>query len=143
LPYTIRLPSITPPQATIYDIPVLVDDPLDAFMSSLRTSTDPGNPDMITRLKQIAQLDADIALAVQAMNNSKAKITFLNSLSADPVNFVRKWLNSQKADEEVALADEKSQRTDWHKWGPNGVWESDIAKESVSQLLARKPPGAM
>src|ERR1700760_1012185 len=140
LPFTIRLPSSSPPQVTIYDIPILVDDPLDSFMSSLRHSGDPGNPETITRLKQIAQLDADIALAVQAMGNSKAKIAFLNSLSADPVGFVKKWISSQRADEEIILAEEKGKGSEWTRSGPTGIWASEAARENVGQLLARKPP---
>jgi SWI/SNF-related matrix-associated actin-dependent regulator of chromatin subfamily D len=108
-------------------------------MSSLRQSADPGNPETITRLKQISQLDADIALAVQGMGNSKAKIAFLNALSADPVGFVKKWISSQRADEEVILAEEKGKGSEWNRSGPDGIWASDAARESVGQLLARKP----
>jgi SWI/SNF-related matrix-associated actin-dependent regulator of chromatin subfamily D len=140
LNFTIRAPSSpTSSEPTIYDIPILVDDPLDSFMSSLRQSTDPVNPEHVARLKQIAQLDADIALLVQGMGSSKAKIAFLNQLTADPVGFVRKWISSQKADEDVIMAEERSRGQEWSRGGTSSIWASDSARENVGQLLARKP----
>jgi SWI/SNF-related matrix-associated actin-dependent regulator of chromatin subfamily D len=139
LPFTIRLSS-TPAPPTIYDIPILVDDPMDIFTSHFRAATNPRDPNFVKRLETISQLDKDIALAVQGMYASKAKIDFLNQLSTEPVGFIRKWVSSQQADEEIILAEEKSRGPEWNRGGQDGLWTSTGARESVGLLLARQKP---
>jgi SWI/SNF-related matrix-associated actin-dependent regulator of chromatin subfamily D len=117
-----------------------VDDPLEIFTSHLRTSTNQHNPAFVQKLKDIAQLDADIALAVQGMYSSKAKIDFMDQLGNDPVNFVKKWISAQRADEEIILGEEKGRGPEWSRGGPNGIWGSDSVREGVSLVLARGKP---
>lgn len=139
LPFTIKLNS-SPSTPTIYDVPVLVDDPMDFIGSQFQSATNPRDPDFLKRLETIAQLDKDIALAVQGMYASKAKIDFLNQLSTEPVGFIKKWVRSQQADEEIMLAEEKSRGPEWNRGGENGLWSSTGARESVGLLLARQKP---
>ena len=137
LPFTIRL-SNPPAPPTIYDIPILVDDPLEEFTSYFRSATNPRMDQTFSkRLENIAQLDKDIALAVQGMYASKAKVNFLSQLAEEPVGFVKKWMSSQQADEEVILAEERSRGPEWSRSGAEGVWNTQGAKESVGLMLAR------
>ncbi|KAF2675064.1 hypothetical protein BT63DRAFT_367349 [Microthyrium microscopicum] len=139
LPFTIRL-SNPPAPPTIYDIPVLVDDPLDVFTSYFRSATNPRDQNFVKRLETIAQLDKDIALAIQGMYASKAKIDFLNQLAKEPVGFMKKWVSSQQADEAVILAEENAKGPEWSRGGQESLWASQGAKESVGLLLARTKP---
>jgi hypothetical protein len=52
---------------------------------------------------------------------------------------VRKWMSSQKADEDVIMAEERSRGQEWSRGGTSSIWASDSARENVGQLLARKP----
>ena len=56
-------------------------------------------------LKTLAQLDDSLALTVQVINNSKAKHAFLDSLSRDPANFVKRWISSQRRDIAIILGE--------------------------------------
>jgi len=135
----------SPPEPTIYDVPVLLDDPLDVFTAYFRAATwtsthSPTNQDFMSRLKQISLIDRDIALAVQAMYASKGKIGFLRDLQENPVDFIKKWVASQQADEAIILAEERARGEEWRKGGSDGLWGSDGAREGVGLLLAKKGP---
>jgi SWI/SNF-related matrix-associated actin-dependent regulator of chromatin subfamily D len=139
LPYTIRVDAAhqTDPKPTIYDISVLVEDPLRAHVSRVLTATTP--------LSQIEKLDEQIALAVQAMQASKAKHDFFEAMARDPVGFTKRWVSSQRRDLEVILGEanrgggggEEGLGEEWRKGGREGVWGGEKAKESVGLFLAR------
>jgi SWI/SNF-related matrix-associated actin-dependent regulator of chromatin subfamily D len=74
------------------------------------------------------------------MYSSKAKIDFMDQLGNDPVNFVKKWISAQRADEEIILGEEKGRGPEWSRGGPNGIWGSDSVREGVSLVLARGKP---
>ncbi|KAF2193844.1 hypothetical protein K469DRAFT_549741 [Zopfia rhizophila CBS 207.26] len=150
LSYTIRVdkdyiaPSlesgIPASQPTVYDVQVALDDPLKALAGSLLHSKD--NVEM---LQQIHDMDEQIAVLVQGIQKSKAKHAFFTSLSNDPVSFIKRWLSSQKRDLEVILGEatrgggEDGSGLEWRRGGKDGVWGSEVARESVALWLARQP----
>ncbi|KAL2116317.1 hypothetical protein VTJ04DRAFT_8484 [Mycothermus thermophilus] len=142
LPYTIRVDEEfhRDPKPTIYDVRVAVDDPLRARLYEFAH-----NPQYAGMLKQVAALDDQLAVLVQAIANSKAKHTFLTSMANDPVTFVRNWMSSQKRDLEVIKGEsartggEDATGDEWRRGGPNSIWATQNAKESVNVLLAKQP----
>jgi SWI/SNF-related matrix-associated actin-dependent regulator of chromatin subfamily D len=113
---------------------------MEIFTSHLRSATNPHNPAFIRDLKTMAQLDTDIALSVQGMYADKAKANFLNELAREPVSFVKKWISSQRADEEVILGEERGRGPEWSRGGKYGIWGSDGVREGVGFVLARGKP---
>jgi SWI/SNF-related matrix-associated actin-dependent regulator of chromatin subfamily D len=89
-------------------------------------------------------LDEQIALAVQAMQASKAKHDFFEAMARDPVGFTKRWVSSQRRDLEVILGEanrggggEEGLGEEWRRGGREGVWGGEKAKESVGLFLAR------
>lgn len=93
LPYTIRVDEEfhEDPSPTIYDIRVAVEDPLRTKMLALTQ-----NPHYASGLRQIALLDDQLALIIQALTHSRARHAFFTALSKDPATFLRRWINSQR-----------------------------------------------
>jgi SWI/SNF-related matrix-associated actin-dependent regulator of chromatin subfamily D len=143
LSYTIRVDEEfhKDPQPTVYDVRVAVDDPLREKMLSFLN-----NAGYASMLKEAASLDDQLATIVQAVHVSKAKHSFLSSLSADPATFVRSWLSSQKRDLEVIMGEamrgggEDVNGDEWRKGGPESVWSTVNAKESVNVMLSKQQP---
>ncbi|PNS14998.1 hypothetical protein CAC42_2227 [Sphaceloma murrayae] len=147
LAYTIRLDKdyIAPAQGnsstpTIYDIRVPLPSPLDAAIKKLATNTD-----HIVKLREIQDIDADIAVLVQAISRGVQKHKFLTSLSEDPVRFVRRWVGSQKRDLEIFLAeggrgfgeDGSGLPDAMRRGGEGGVWGSEGVREAAGVYLLR------
>ncbi|PGH35536.1 hypothetical protein GX50_01638 [[Emmonsia] crescens] len=140
LPYTIRVdPEFhNNPTPTVYDIRVAVDDPLRAKMLSITTT-----PDYPNMLRQVAGLDDQLALVVQALTHSKARHAFFHSLSQDPANFVRRWTSSQKRDLEVIMGEatrgggEDGSGAEFRRGGTNSAWDTPVAAEAVRYMLAK------
>jgi SWI/SNF-related matrix-associated actin-dependent regulator of chromatin subfamily D len=124
---------------TIYDLRVPLDDPMQPLIQSLLR---PKNA--VQTLEQIREIDDQIVLLMAAISQSKAKHAFFTSMANDPVAFVKRWLSSQKRDLEVLLGEasrgggEDASGEEWQHGGPDGVWGSDVAKESVALWLARQ-----
>lgn len=149
LPYTIRVDQDhhkdpqAPPTPTVYDIQVAVDDPLRAKMLSLTQ-----NPQYTAGMRQIASMDDQVALIVQALTHSRAKHAFYTALGKDPANFVRRWLNSQRRDLETILGEatrgggEDGSGPEFRRCGEAGAWDSTVAREAVRYMLA-KPEAAL
>ncbi|RFU80648.1 26s proteasome regulatory subunit n6 [Trichoderma arundinaceum] len=140
LPYTIRVDEEfhRSPQPTVYDVQVLVEDPIRANLRPLLN-----NPQYAATLKQITMLDEQLARLVQAISMSKAKHSFFSSLSEDPANFVKSWLSSQKRDLEIIMGEAASDAEnvagdEWRRGGNSSVWNSQNARESVNVLLSRQ-----
>ncbi|KAH9864167.1 hypothetical protein J1614_010101 [Plenodomus biglobosus] len=148
LQYTIRVdkdyiaPSAEsgkqPSQPTIYDVQVALEDPMQPlFQDILR------RPDSIQTLQDIQKIDEQLVLLMGAIGQSKAKHAFFTSMSKDPVAFFKRWLSSQKRDLEVLLGEatrgggEDASGEEWRRGGVDGVWGSEVAKESVALWLAR------
>jgi hypothetical protein len=146
IPYTIRAPTAedSTPSEVIYDIPILTDDPLDLFTASLRKNTHLHSQEYIQKLKNIAQIDGDIALLVQGMQADKQRMNFYRAYEEDPIGLMKKWIASQQADIQVVTGDLRGLGNEWHRGGSNSVWGSQAAKQSVSMYLARPkgPAGA-
>jgi SWI/SNF-related matrix-associated actin-dependent regulator of chromatin subfamily D len=160
LNYTIRVDSAyinatpKPSPYTIYDVTVLQNDPTyDLVKDRIFHSAD-----TTATLEQISKLDEQLAFVVQAIAQSKGKHTFFTSLAGDPLNFLKRWISSQKRDLEVILGeatrpgvrwpkemtpnnevpfDERALGDEWRRGGKDGVWGSQVAKESVGLFLAR------
>ncbi|MCJ1353271.1 MAG: SWI/SNF complex component snf12 [Icmadophila ericetorum] len=141
LPYTIRVdPDYhAAPTQTIYDVLVAVEDPLRAKTFSIIQ-----NPTYPATLRQIASLDEQLAATVQAINHSKAKHAFFSAMSKDPATFVRRWTSSQKRDLEVILGEatrgggEDGVGEEFRRGGKNGVWGTEIVRESVGLMVSHK-----
>jgi SWI/SNF-related matrix-associated actin-dependent regulator of chromatin subfamily D len=142
LAYTIRVDEAfhKDPQPTIYDVRVPVDDPLRSRLSPFVH-----NPQYAAMLKEVAGLDDQLAVLIQAVAQSKAKHTFLASMARDPVGFVKGWLSSQKRDLEVIMGEatrgggEDATGDEWRRGGRDSVWATTNARESVNVLLAKQP----
>ncbi|EEH35495.2 SWI/SNF transcription activation complex subunit [Paracoccidioides lutzii Pb01] len=140
LSYTIRVdPEFhSNPTPTIYDIRVAVDDPLRAKILAITTT--PEYPNM---LRQVANLDDQLALIVQAITHSKARHAFFQSLSEDPANFIKRWVSSQKRDLEVILGEatrgggEDGSGPEFRRGGTNSAWDTPVAAEAVRYMLAK------
>lgn len=142
LPYTIRVDEQfhRNPEPTIYDIQVWVDDPLRARLMDVVNNQDYGN-----LLREVMGLDDQLARLVQSIAVSKAKHSFLTSLSEDPANFIRNWLSSQKRDLDIIMGeatrtggDNLSATEEWRRGGRNSVWTTQNARESVNVLLSKQ-----
>jgi hypothetical protein len=139
LQYTIRVDEEfhKNPQPTIYDVQVLVDNPLRATLQPWLS-----NPQFASMLKETTALDDQLAKIVQAVSVSKAKHTFFTSLSKDPANFVRNWLSSQKRDLDIVLGESTRSGVDsvngdeWRRGGSDSIWATQNAKESVNVMLS-------
>lgn len=140
LPYTVRVDEEfqKSPQATIYDVRVPVNEPIQARLNQFLQ-----DPQYATMLQQVKGLDEQLAVMIQAVADSKAKHAFLTSLSRDPTNFVRNWLSSQKRDLEVINGEaprgggEDASGDEWRKGGKNSVWATQNARESVQFMIRR------
>lgn len=139
LPYTIRVDEEfhKSPEPTIYDIQVAVED---SWRNTLQQTLN--NPQYASMLKDITSLDDQLARIVQAVSVSKARHSFLNTLSENPATFVNSWLSSQKRDLEVILGESPNGETitgdEWHRGGSSSVWATQNARESVNVLLSRQ-----
>ena len=141
LPYTIRVDQgfHEDPQPTIYDISVLIDDPL---CSALTTYIE--DPTFALTLREIASLNDHVALLVQKISNSKSKHNFFDALSKNPTEFIAKWLSSQKRDLEVIAGEatrgggEDASGEEWRRGGKDGVWGSEHVRESVNLMVGTK-----
>ncbi|KAJ6441701.1 MYB DNA-binding domain-containing protein [Purpureocillium lavendulum] len=141
LPYTIRVDEEfhRDPQPTVYDVQVLVDDPLRAELQPLVN-----NAKYAAMLKNVSALDEQLARLIQNISESKAKHSFFTSLSDDPASFVRNWLSSQNRDLEIIMgeasrgAGDGAQGDEWRRGGAESVWATPNARESVNVLLARQ-----
>jgi SWI/SNF-related matrix-associated actin-dependent regulator of chromatin subfamily D len=129
----------TASEPTIYDVQVALEDPMQPlFQDILR------RPDSIQTLQEIQKIDEQLVLLMGAIGQSKAKHAFFTSMSKDPVAFFKRWLSSQKRDLEVLLGEatrgggEDASGEEWRRGGADGVWGSDVAKESVALWLARQ-----
>jgi SWI/SNF-related matrix-associated actin-dependent regulator of chromatin subfamily D len=126
-------------EPTVYDVQVALDDPLQPLLHSILRSKH-----STETLQNIHQIDDQIVLLMGAISRSKAKHAFFTSMSKDPVAFVKRWLSSQKRDLEVLLGDatrgggEDASGEEWKHGGADGVWGSEVARESVALWLARQ-----
>ncbi|KAJ5083712.1 hypothetical protein N7456_013139 [Penicillium angulare] len=138
LPYTIRVDEDfhKDPTPTIYDIQVAVEDPLRAKMMAYMQ-----NQQYTSGLRQIATLDDQVALIVQALTHSCARHSFFTALSKDPATFVNRWVNSQRRDLETILGDVNAggdaSGPEFRRGGADSVWDSAVAQEAVRYMLAK------
>lgn len=139
LPYTIRVDEDfhKDPTPTIYDIQVAVEDPLRQKMMALTQ-----NPQYTSGLRQIASLDDQVALIVQALTHSRARHSFYTALSKDPATFLKRWVNSQRRDLETILGDAapavaNGNGNEFRRGGENSAWDTPVAREAVRYLLAK------
>ena len=91
----------------------------------------------------IVKVDDDLALLVQKIHQTNAKRKFYNNLTKDPASFVKRWISSQQRDLEIILAEatrgggEDATNEEFRRGGRDGVWGSELARESVGLWLAR------
>jgi SWI/SNF-related matrix-associated actin-dependent regulator of chromatin subfamily D len=94
-------------------------------------------------MRQISQLDDQVALIIQALTHSRAKHSFFTALSKDPATFVRRWINSQRRDLETILGEatrgggEDASGPEFRRGGSDSVWDTTVAREAVRYMLAK------
>ena len=143
LPYTIRVDKAfhDDPKPTIYDIQVMVDDPLKAVLEAYVK-----DPMYAQNLREISNLNDHLALIVQKISNSKSKHAFFEGLAKNPTDFIVKWLSSQKRDLEVIGGEaargggEDASGDEWRKGGADGIWGSENVRESVNLIVGTARP---
>lgn len=141
LQYTIRVDEEfhRDPKPTVYDVQVLVEDPLRVTLQPLLS-----NPAYAAMLKDVTGLDDQLARVVQAIAVSKAKHTFLHSLYTSPTTFILNWMSSQKRDMDIIMGDasklgnELMGGPEWRRGGSESVWATSNARESVNVLLSKQ-----
>ena len=112
----------------MYDIRVATEDPIRRKIMAMTQ-----NPEFATALRQIGQLDDALAVIVQAIQHSKAKHTFYRSMAKDPVNFIQRWMSSQKRDLEVIMGEatrgggEDGSGLEFQRGGSKGMWDSPVS----------------
>lgn len=144
LPYTIRVDEDfhKDPTPTVYDIQVAVEDPLRSKMMALTQ-----NPHYAAGMRQIAALDDQVALIIQALTHSRARHSFFTALSNDPVSFMRRWVSSQRRDLETILGEaqrgggEDGSGPEFRRGGADSAWDTAVAREAIRYMLA-KPEAA-
>ncbi|KAI5358140.1 Putative SWIB/MDM2 domain-containing protein [Septoria linicola] len=130
--------NLKPCQPTAYDIRVPLPNPLGHQLTRFHTSKT-----HLHDLQSIVKIDDDLALLVQKVHQTNAKRKFYNNLSKDPTSFVKRWISSQQRDLEVILAEatrgggEDATNEEFRRGGKDGVWGSELARESVGLWLAR------
>lgn len=130
--------DLKPCRPTIYDIRVPMPNPLQHQLTRFQTSKSHLND-----LQTIVKIDDDLALLVQKIHQTNAKRKFYNNLSKDPTSFVKRWISSQQRDLEIILAEatrgggEDATNEEFRRGGREGVWGSELARESVGLWLAR------
>lgn len=126
-----------PSEPTVYDVRVALDDPLQPLLHSIIRSKQ-----STETLKEIQTIDEQIVLLMSALGRSKAKHAFFTSMATDPVAFVNRWFSSQKRDLEVIMGDSArgggEDAEEWRSSGPESVWGTETARESVALWLARQ-----
>ncbi|KIX03117.1 uncharacterized protein Z518_06667 [Rhinocladiella mackenziei CBS 650.93] len=140
LPYTVHLDEAfhtanPEPKPTIYDIQVMVEDPLRALILKMTQ-----NPEHQAQLRQIAKLDEELAIVIQKIHLHKARHAFFSGFAKDPIGFCDKWMKSQKKDLSVILGEaEKGDVAGMElaKGGDDSVWNSDLVREAVRYRLAK------
>lgn len=129
---------LKPSRPTIYDIRVPLPNPLGHQLTKFHSSKTHLND-----LQSIIKTDEDLALLVQKTHQTNAKRKFYNNLAKDPASFVKRWVSSQQRDLEVILAEasrgggEDATNEEFRRGGKDGVWGSELARESVGLWLAR------
>ncbi|TLD11969.1 uncharacterized protein PgNI_03695 [Pyricularia grisea] len=149
LPYTIRMDEEfhKNPTPTIYDVQVMVDDPLRARMFPfIPASTQQNNPqtsEYASMLKEVARLDEQLAVLVGAVGESKLRHHFFTQMSEDPTNFIKSWLSSQQRDLDIIWGESVRggdiSGDEWRRGGVDGIWNTEGARESVQVMLAKQP----
>lgn len=130
--------ELKPSRPTIYDIRVALPNPLVHQLTRFHTSKT-----HIGDLQTIVKTDDDLALLVQKVHQTNAQRKFYDNLAKDPTSFIKRWVSSQQRDLEVILAEatrgggEDASSEEFRRGGNDGVWGTDLAKESVGLWLAR------
>jgi SWI/SNF-related matrix-associated actin-dependent regulator of chromatin subfamily D len=102
------------------------------------------NPDHHKNLRQLAELDDELARIIQTISESKSKHSFYGEMCKSPTDFVRKWASSQQRDMQVIVGDYRyGYGTDWvgeefRRGGTDGVWGSQNVRESVGFLVSKR-----
>lgn len=96
--YTIQVDKESNIGENVYDIEIETDDSSHQEMASLLQSWNSNQSD-------IQSLDDQIALTIQAMNSSRLKHKFLQSMSVNPSETISQWLDSQASDLRIIMSD--------------------------------------
>jgi SWI/SNF-related matrix-associated actin-dependent regulator of chromatin subfamily D len=126
LDYTVRMDRENTIGEVAYDIEVEVDfDETRARLAKLLESWYSDRP-------KIAELDNQIALAVQALNISSLRRDFFKQISEDPVDFMKRWSDSQVRDLRTILAD---RGFDEEAVRRSSFYDDDLINQSVHLFL--------
>lgn len=131
-------PGTSPCAPTIYDVRVPLPNTIIAQFHKFH-----GNRAHISDLQTIIRTDDELALLVQKIHQTNAKRKFYENLAKDPASFVKRWFSSQMRDQDVIFAEstrgggEDAPGELYRRGGKDGLWDSQVARESVGLWLAR------
>lgn len=126
LEYTVPMDREDTLGETAYDIEVDVDfDQTRADLAKLLESWYADRP-------QIAELDNQIALAVQALNISSLRRDFFAQLVEDPATFMKRWSDSQVRDLRTILADRGFNEETVRR---SSFYDDDLLSQSIHLFL--------
>lgn len=135
-------PASPPSAPTVYDVRVPLPNTIVAQLHKFH-----GNRSHISDLQTIIRTDDELALLVQKIHQTNAKRKFYENLAKDPASFVKRWFSSQMRDQDVIFAEsmrgggEDAPGELYRRGGKDGLWDSQVARESVGLWLARNAKG--
>jgi len=129
-------------QVTIVECDVWIDDPVRDYILAF-TSSKVWND----HLRQILDMDEQLALVMQKTKIGVARAKFFKSFSEDPIGTVQRWLSSQERDLEILLGENFAVKPDCslpdelRRGGPDSIWSSEKVRDAVNYMLSK--PEAM
>jgi SWI/SNF-related matrix-associated actin-dependent regulator of chromatin subfamily D len=127
---------------SIIDIDVWVDDPVRDYILAF-TSSKLWND----QLRQIVEIDDQLALVMQKAKESVARANFFKAFSEDPIGVMKRWLASQERDLAILLGEvfatlpNGDLPDELRRGGEDSLWSSETVREAVNYMLSK--PEAM
>lgn len=112
----------------VYDIEIELDHPKKAEMAQLLEKWN-------DRLPEIQALDDQIALTVQALNETHLKYQFMKAMAEQPVETVQKWLDSQASDLKLIMSDKGFNEEEVRR---SEFYTDDVLNQTVHLFLNTK-----
>ncbi|KAI5797763.1 hypothetical protein EDC01DRAFT_689197 [Geopyxis carbonaria] len=131
IPYTIRTDVVAHASPVVFDVKVLIDDPIRQKMSAIVNS-----PAYNNTLREVLDLDDQLAVLMTAIAHSKAKRDFWNAMAEDPAGFINRWVSSQKRDLDTLMGEGASRTVEEADAG-RAMFREKV-QESVYMLLAKQ-----
>lgn len=112
----------------VYDIEIEMDHPKKAELANLLENWNENLP-------EIQALDDQIALTVQAMNETRLKYQFMQSMATDPAETISQWLDSQASDLKLIMSDKGFNEEEVRR---SEFYTDDVLNQTVHLFLNSK-----